>query len=199
MNDMDENLKLFYQYRKLAYKIANNASLQRPMYKDEIHSAAMYGLWEATKQKANGDVISLYSAIIKNHILYATRELNPLSPWFLKLIKKGEMLAPVFFSKDHAIHEDMDEDTTLQSEINNYLCIDMTIEDMLIKKEEQLEKEIMLQNAIDELSESQKEVMTALIFKGKTVRDLSEEYGCSDENINKKKRTAIEILKNKLN
>lgn len=192
-------LQRFNQYSDLAYKVANNFVRSKPWLRDEIRNAALFGLWEAVKKDPEGKRESFYSVVIKNQIMYQTRNLDRSiklgsgkTAGFNKLYYNIDFVSIEI--TDTASKQEQNENDKIQYGIANF----NTIENIVIEKETELERQELLEESILDLTKDQQNVIKALL-KGKTVKKLSVENQCSTENINKKKRVAIRHLKEILN
>ena len=180
---MHQNLELFKQYKELAYKIANKFSKTKPWIKDEIESAALYGLWEAVKKEAEENPVSFYSVIIKNQILYQTRRLDS----FIKYAPKNNTPSINYY-------DFYDESFMGVLDYNS----EKSIEDLLIEKEDNLIMESSLEEAILSLSKDHQYLIRAMLG-GKSINQICAERGCSKQNISKTKNKVISYLNEKLN
>jgi len=193
---MESQIEIFNKYKRLAYKIANQFSYIWPHYKDEIESAAMFGLWEAAKKTECDNPISLYSAIIKNHILYVSTKFDPISKWYKRKIADGEMDEISFVSTDS--HSQSDDSSGFESklftEIDSAIGHSETIEDQLIQKEIELERSKIVRSAIKQLPQKQRFIVRSIFFKGKSGNELAKEWNCSGENVLRQKRNALKTM-----
>ena len=191
------NEELFNQYKPLAYKIASQFSRTYSEYSEDIESAAMIGLWQASEKETDGKFLSLAGATIKYSIINEVKKLRHVKGHNNKNRPGYHMDESNVrhISLDYAPDDNEAYTAKLNDEINSKLEPSVSPETAFYNEE--IKQKLM--KAIDELPDHQKNVIIALHFKDKNQRQLGRELGCSYQNIQTLQRRAFAKLKAELN
>jgi RNA polymerase sigma factor (sigma-70 family) len=179
--------KLFNNHLTLAYKFANKFSKKYTQYNDDILSAALVGLWTATKEKDKAEITfkKFAGGTIKFHILNEISKLNQFPDKLQRKIKKGDVDI-----------EMLSLDCEDESDINilNTLSSNESIEDLYLK----MECNNIINRTIKKLSKEKQTIVTEHFSNDKSFTDIGKDLGLSRSRIHQKKNQAIEELKKEL-
>lgn len=179
--------KLFNNHLALAYKFAKKFSRKYTQYNDDILSAALIGLWTATKEKDKAEITfsKFAGGTIKFHILNEISRLNHFPDKLQRKIKKGDVDI-----------EMLSLECNNESDINilDSLSFDNSIEDLYLK----MECNNIINRTIETLSLEKQGIINEHFSNDKSFTDIGKDLGLSRSRIHQKKNQAIEELKKEL-
>lgn len=167
--------KINNDYKMLAYKIANGFIKKKPNLTEDIESAAMIGLWQASEKCDEvNDFKPFASLTIRNNIINELKKFN--------------------YNKKHAYNKGVKEPTI--TDIDDYYHISNSVN---VEKEYILkERDLLVNKAIESLSIKDQSIITGLFFNDLNATEVASLLGCSYQNIIKLKKRILKDLKQKL-
>jgi len=177
------------QYRPLAYKVTQSLSFGMKHHFDDLHSAAMIGLWEVAKKRStvSGNFKHFVSKSVRYSVLNEINSISPLKKSHYQKIKDGKLKGISTTSIDSFDKEREYIKNSFLDEVNSSLGTVESSEGLILDKE----KCELLIIAVEALSEKQRIVITKLFFNEESPTKVRKDLKCSSQNVLKIKNNAL--------
>jgi RNA polymerase sporulation-specific sigma factor len=167
--------KINNDYKMLAYKIANGFIKKKPNLTEDIESAAMIGLWQASEKCNEVDEFKHFASLaIRNSIINELKRFN--------------------YNKKYYYNKGVKEPTITDIDDHYHISNSVNIEKEYFLKE----RDLLINKAIESLPIREQSIITGMFFNDLNATEVARSLGCSYQNIIKMKKRILRDLKQKL-